>query len=92
MKTARTAFAVLALLAFAGGAGLIALWLLLDLDGFLKGLCQGAAFTLLALSTFVAVRSLHQGGKGGGSADWLPSRDGSGSTGWLPGRDGGERP
>ncbi len=92
MKTARTAFAVLALLAFAGGAGLIALWLLLDLDGFLKGMCQGAAFTLLALSAFVAIRSIRQGGKGGGSADWLPSRDGSGSTGWLPGRDGGERP
>ncbi|KAD4059883.1 hypothetical protein GD627_02005 [Arthrobacter yangruifuii] len=90
MKTLRTTFVVLSAIMFAVGAGLIALWLVLDLHGFFKGTCQGAGFTLLVGSVFVAVRYARQGSKGGEPADWLPSRDGNGTTGWLP--RGGERP
>ena len=86
MKTQRGVFAVLAALMFTVGAAVIALWLLLDLNGFFKGMCQGAGATLLAGSVFVALRYAGKGRRGAGPADWLPSRDGNGGTGWLPDR------
>ena len=87
MKTQRAAFAVLAVLMFVIGAAVLALWLVLDLHGFFKGMCQGAGCMLLAGSVFIAVRYTRKGK----TADWLPSRDGNGTNGWLPGRNG-ERP
>lgn len=91
MKTPRAAFAALAALMFLIGAAVVALWLVLDLHGFFKGMCQGAGFMLLAGSVYIAVRYARKGSKGGETADWLPSRDGNGTSGWLPGRNG-ERP
>lgn len=81
MRTFRIFTAVYAALMFLVGVGLFATWLLLDLHGFPKGLCQGAGGTLIVGSVYLAVTYV-----------WRGTSDSSGKEYWLPSRDAGEQP
>lgn len=76
MKSSRAVLALLAFLMLATGLGLIALYLVLDLDGFFKGMCQGAAFMLIVLSVYFGILCVRRHGPNSTQpSDWLPSRD-----------------
>lgn len=76
MKSSRAVIALLAFIMLAAGLALIALYLILDLDGFLKGMCQGAAFMLIVLSAYFVVLCVRRHGLTSTQTDdWLPSRD-----------------
>ena len=78
MKSSRAVIALLAFLMLLAGLALIALYLLLDLDGFLKGMCQGAAVMLIILSVYFGVLCVRRHGLNSTPTDdWLPSRDGT---------------
>ncbi|MCC3289775.1 hypothetical protein [Arthrobacter sp. zg-Y1110] len=81
MRTFRIFTAVYAAVMFLVGVALFALWLLLDLHGFPKGLCQGAGGALIVGSVYLAVAHVRR-----------RSTDSSGREYWLPSRDAGEQP
>ncbi|MDM7991318.1 hypothetical protein [Arthrobacter sp. zg-Y877] len=81
MRTFRIFNAVYAAVMFLGGVALLAAWLLLDLHGFPKGLCQGGGFTLLVGSVYLAVTFV-----------WRGNTDSSGIEYWLPSRDRTDKP
>ncbi|MCQ1986049.1 hypothetical protein [Arthrobacter sp. zg-Y844] len=81
MRTFRIFTAVYAALMFLVGVALFAIWLLLDLHGFPKGLCQGGGGALIVLSVYLAVTQVRRG-----------NTDSSGTEYWLPSRDAGEQP
>lgn len=77
MKILRFHFTGLALVMLILGLGLGGVYFVLDLEGFLKGMCAGAAGVLIIGSVYIGVRYVWPGRglNGFERATWLPSRD-----------------
>jgi hypothetical protein len=67
------------------GITLGGLFVVLDLEGFLGGMCAGAGVMLMVLAAYIFGRYIwwERGGRTDGT-EWLPSRE---RNDWLPSRD-----
>ncbi|QIK76752.1 hypothetical protein [Nocardioides piscis] len=58
--------------------GMALTWLGSELDGFLKGFCQGAGIMMMLLGVWLLAARLRRPSTDDPNAMWLPSRDAAG--------------